>query len=166
MSYDPSVKKKSRDNGLRMDSLQAVMLSGLSTSGNIGAQGGHPLAALIALEEMFGEISFRRARRALRGYATAAIERNKDVRGLEPAGDARLDSRLGIELPLSEAAFEEMMEEVRRFQWIEAERAGKNIWRESSHQDPEAAAFTEWFRRHFAEWYLARRGAKAPAQAR
>ena len=46
---------------------------------------------------------------------------------------------------------EEFVEEVRRFRWIEAEKAGCDIW--AAHPDPEAAAMSVWVRRHFTDWY-------------
>ncbi len=73
------------------------------------------------------------------------------------AEQARMRSHLGMELPLSAAECARMRDEVRRFQWIEAERAGRNIWAERNASDPEAAALVEWFGRHFGAWYLSQR---------
>lgn len=75
-----------------------------------------------------------------------------------------VQSTLGVDLPLEDQCVVEMMNEVRRFQWIEAERAGRDIWRERSPKDPEAGALREWFRLHFGAWYLENRKTR-PARA-
>lgn len=75
------------------------------------------------------------------------------------AEKARLRNHLGVDLPLTPEECARMGAEVRRFQWIEAERAGRNIWVERDASNPDAAATAEWFRRHFGAWYLhARQG--------
>lgn len=69
--------------------------------------------------------------------------------------------RFGIDLALTDDTYRAMMDEVRRYKWLEAERAGRDIWRERNPHDPEAVAFQEWFRNHFGAWYLNRRNRRA-----
>ncbi len=65
-----------------------------------------------------------------------------------------VEKKLGKKLVIEDTAIEMMVEEVRRFKWLEAERAGRDIWVEHNPQDPEAPAFQQWFARHFGAWYL------------
>ncbi len=74
-----------------------------------------------------------------------------------------VEATLGVQLPIDWNEVPAMMEEVHRFKWLEAEAAGRDIWRERSPENPEAAAIREWFGRHFGAWYMARKGQQAPA---
>ncbi len=47
---------------------------------------------------------------------------------------------------------EEIFREVRRHQWLEAEKAGKNIWAEHNPHDPDAVAFRDWVAKHYGSW--------------
>lgn len=69
----------------------------------------------------------------------------------------RVEETLGVELPIEYEAVPEMLEEVRRFKWLEAERADRDIWAEQHPADPEAHALRTWFQKHFGAWYLARK---------
>jgi hypothetical protein len=73
----------------------------------------------------------------------------------------RIERELGVRLPISGAQVPCMMNEVRRFQWLEAERAGRDIWAERDKKNPERVALSEWFRKHFGAWYLHHQGACA-----
>ena len=66
------------------------------------------------------------------------------------------ESQLGISLPVSDKEFAEMLKEVKKYKWLEAERAGRDIWKEK-HSNPEVGALREWFRLHFGAWYLNRK---------
>lgn len=166
MLYDPyndvDQLNKSR---VSTNPLENLLLYGVANSSNVGIYGNcNPLIALHVLEETTGELTWARFTRSARNLFSrlAAPFRRHSIR---KASD-RIDARLGLDLELSDDAYAEMMEEVRRFQWIEAERAGRNIWAETACNDPEVAAFKEWFRRHFGAWYLSRRNMKKVAVAR
>lgn len=73
----------------------------------------------------------------------------------------RIERDLGVRLPISGAQVPCMMNEVRRYKWLEAERAGRDIWAERDKTDPERLALSEWFRKHFGAWYLHHQGACA-----
>jgi len=49
-------------------------------------------------------------------------------------------------------ALPELFREVRRYQWLEAEKAGRNIWAERSPEDPDGLALRDWMSRHYATW--------------
>jgi len=70
----------------------------------------------------------------------------------------RIERDLGVRLPISGDQVPCMMNEVRRFQWLEAERAGRDIWAERDKKNPERVALSEWFRKHFGAWYLHHQG--------
>jgi hypothetical protein len=46
----------------------------------------------------------------------------------------------------------DLLAEARRHSWLEAEKAGRDIWSERSPKDPEAEAFRDWFARHYRSW--------------
>lgn len=166
MLYNPHHEvESSRTSRVNNNPLENLLLYGIGNSSNVGIYGNcNPLIALQVLEETTGELSWARFRKSmgtLGGKFTALFHRHAARKATD-----RIDARLGLDLELSEEAYAEMMEEVRRFQWIEAERAGRNIWAESSCKDPEVAAFKEWFRRHFGAWYLSRRQTKQLSPAR
>lgn len=81
------------------------------------------------------------------------------IHGREEAATLRdrVEQTLGVELPIEYEAVPEMLEEVRRFKWLEAERAGRDIWAEQHPTDPEAHALRTWFQKHFGAWYLGRK---------
>ena len=69
---------------------------------------------------------------------------------------AEVEAQLGLQLPIQDDRLvAEMVTEARRFQWLEAERVGRDIWKERNPKNPEASALREWFRLHFGAWYLA-----------
>jgi len=67
------------------------------------------------------------------------------------------EDQLGISLPVSDREFAEMLAEVKKYKWLEAERAGRDIWKEKNPSNPEVGALREWFRLHFGAWYLSRK---------
>lgn len=92
----------------------------------------------------------------IKNFLRRAVSRlsGRDSRALEL--QAEIERTLGVDLPLEAEQVQDMMAEVRKFQWIEAERAGRDIWRERDPRNPEGLALREWFRLHFGSWYLAR----------
>jgi len=113
----------------------------------------HAMAADLLFAEAEGALSWKNLKHAalrLFGKNPKAIELHDQVQEV-----------LGVNLPVEGDAILEMMDEVRRFKWLEAERAGRDIWRERNPSDPEAGATREWFQRHFGAWYLARKRATA-----
>ena len=127
----------------------AANLQSLFSTGAIPQPDPSALAIAALLQALAPHLSARTVWRRL-GDSLAHLRRRH-------AEQVRLRSHLGLELPLSAEECARMHEEVRRFQWIEAERAGRNIWAERDASDPEAAALIEWFRRHFGAWYLSQR---------
>ena len=135
------------------------------------AYNGLPLAAFLP------QNSFAAAQAVAAQYVYTAIDRHVSrerltvlarqglalLKGQDPKGvvvQGRLEKALGIDLPLDPAGASELLAEVHRFKWLEAERAGRDIWRERHPSDPEAGAAREWFRLYFGAWYLARTNRK------
>jgi hypothetical protein len=105
-----------------------------------------PFAATIALDELS---------RLLPKGGLRQFFRNLFLSDPDPIEvRSHYEDRLGFRLPVADEAFAQMMDEVRRFQWLEAEKAGKDIWRQRYPEDPEGGALREWFARHFGAWYL------------
>lgn len=67
--------------------------------------------------------------------------------------ERRVRATLGRPVPVGGELLEQMMLEVDRHQWLEAERAGRNIWAERDPRNPRAAAMRDWFVKHFGAWY-------------
>jgi hypothetical protein len=109
-----------------------------------------PFAAAIAFEEIGKTISFDGIRKFFRHLFLSDPDPT-EVR-------SHYEDRLGIRVPLSDEEFDAMMTEVKRFKWLEAEKAGRDIWRERCPDDPEGGALREWFNKHFGAWYLSRHG--------
>lgn len=106
-----------------------------------------PAAIVMFYEELGKAMNWKKVRRgALRLFGRRHYEAAQ-------ARD-RIQETLGIELPLEASQITELMNEVQRYKWLEAERAGRDIWRERDPRDPEAGALREWFSRHFGAWYL------------
>lgn len=114
------------------------------------------LGALLAMDEAARMLTRRPGnsdpRLLLRRIFAMLRGRNCSAVGLRD----RMEQALGVQLPIAEDGVIEMIEEVHRFKWLEAERAGRDIWRERNPTDPEALALREWFRLYFGAWYLAR----------
>ncbi len=72
----------------------------------------------------------------------------------------RIEKILETELPISSSDAPQLYAEVQKYKWLEAERAGRDIWREKSPKDPDAIAVKEWFRQYFGAWYLAHKQAQ------
>jgi hypothetical protein len=51
-----------------------------------------------------------------------------------------------------EASAREILKRVSEHQWLEAEKAGRDIWAERDPQCPRRAAVRDWFRRFFLRW--------------
>lgn len=114
----------------------------------------NPYAFMVLMEEVKKLQSWKRFARSL-----AQLRERFFTSDPEPTGQALPQAtahQYGINLPLKDECLADMLEEVHRFKWIEAERAGRDIWRERDPQDPDSVAFKEWFRQHFGAWYLSR----------
>ncbi len=61
------------------------------------------------------------------------------------------DAQPGI-LSVSSDDLPDLIAEVQRFKWIEAERQGRDIWMEMNPADPDKPAIEEWCRRYFTQW--------------
>ncbi|MCX7625070.1 MAG: hypothetical protein N2Z21_02510 [Candidatus Sumerlaeaceae bacterium] len=57
---------------------------------------------------------------------------------------------LGIYLPELEARL--ALNEIHKYKWLQAEKAGKDIWLETWPQNPMAAAASEWARQYWHEF--------------
>lgn len=104
-----------------------------------------PFAAAIGINEIAKVIRPGR----VKSYFSRLFER----RNAHSALRSYYEEQLGFHIPVSDEALEEMLKEVKKFQWIEAERAGRDIWAERCPKNPEAGAAKEWFRNHFGAWY-------------
>jgi hypothetical protein len=58
------------------------------------------------------------------------------------------------EIPLSR--IDEILAEASAHRWIEAEKAGSDIWVAADPADPEGAALRDWFAKHYQAWRAAR----------
>lgn len=128
--------------------LQTISLTAMANTG-LGTAGGgvNP----IAVDCFFRELStlFGRGR-----IANLMLR----LRGRDPRTEQmrrELESRLGVSLPLDGRLLKALREEVSRYKWLEAERAGHDIWRSRDPRDPDGTALREWFRQYYGEWYLA-----------
>jgi hypothetical protein len=157
MLYDPYLQnglsdKHGKNGGLSQDLMMFSLAYSSQTGGAPGLGSFNPVLGAMALGELARELSLSQ----LRDLIITPIRRLVARLGLTGGSD-RLDKRLGLALPLSDQAYSEMMEEVRRYKWLEAERAGRDIWKERAKaEDPEAVAFREWFRQYYGAWYLHR----------
>jgi len=107
-----------------------------------------PFAATIAFHEISKHIDFA----AMKNFFRHLFLSDPDPTEVR----SHYEDRLGLRVPVSDEEFGEMMAEVRKFKWLEAEKAGRDIWRERHPEDPEAGALRIWFEKHFGAWYLAR----------
>jgi hypothetical protein len=107
-----------------------------------------PFAATIAFSEIAKHVDLSGVRRFFR-YMFLSDPDPTEVR-------SHFEDRLGLRVPVSDDEFADMMQEVKRFKWLEAEKAGRDIWRERHPEDPELGALRTWFERHFGAWYLGR----------
>jgi hypothetical protein len=148
MLFNPTAHQAiHRDNEERMTELNMLVIGGLAS--REGLTVGHPVVADYFFDELSKALNWTKIKKAglrLAGYDVKSIELQEKV-----------EDTLGVELPLSSDSIHAMLDEVKKFQWIEAERAGRNIWAEHNASDPQAPALREWFRRHFGAWYLARK---------
>ena len=67
-----------------------------------------------------------------------------------------LRNKLGAELNISIHEVDDLLEEVARHRWIEAEKAGTDIWVKCNPTDPNAPALRDWFTKHYNNWRKAR----------
>ena len=163
MLYDTYLPSNSQSGrGTNRGQFDEALAFGLASSAQTSAAPGlgsfNPVVAMMAIDELRREVSMA----DLNKFMAPLRRLVGRLASTKPAH--RLDEKLGINLPLSDNAFGEMMEEVRRYKWLEAERAGRDIWSERSRQDPEAAAFLEWFRKYYGEWYFSRQTHRKMAQ--
>jgi hypothetical protein len=49
-----------------------------------------------------------------------------------------------------------MLQEVDKHAWIQAEKAGRDIWAEADPEYPRRAAMKDWFLQHFERWVTCR----------
>jgi hypothetical protein len=55
-------------------------------------------------------------------------------------------------LYFSEEEAREVLRAISEHQWIEAEKAGRDIWREQDPSCPQRAACSDWLERYFEGW--------------
>ncbi|MCC6548291.1 hypothetical protein IT570_14105 [Candidatus Sumerlaeota bacterium] len=111
------------------------------------------LGSILAMDEAMGFLTSRlKWRAALPQIPPLICHKGHPASALHD----RIEQALGVPVPVSDDGVVDMIEEVRRFKWLEAERAGRDIWRERHPSDPEGGALREWFRLYFGAWYLAR----------
>jgi len=65
-------------------------------------------------------------------------------------------NKLGVSLDIQCTEVDEMLAEVQRHRWIEAEKAGRDIWASRNPHDPDTSALRDWFTKHFEKWRAAR----------
>lgn len=116
---------------------------------------GFAAASPLVMEEIIREVSKLRIGQRLRSAIKWMLGQRRNPIATPPVNE-NLADRFGVIVPLGDQDSKELLEEVRKFKWLEAERAGRDIWRERNPRDPEAAAFREWFARHYGAWHLAR----------
>ncbi|MEQ8822574.1 MAG: hypothetical protein RLY93_20245 [Sumerlaeia bacterium] len=62
---------------------------------------------------------------------------------------------LGAEKSLPLPLVDSLLDEVARYRWIEAQKAGFDVWAVGYPEDPERGAMAEWLRKHYDGWYRA-----------
>jgi hypothetical protein len=65
-------------------------------------------------------------------------------------------NRLGVALDIPCTEVDDLLAEVQRHRWIEAEKAGRDIWSARNPRDPETSALRDWFSKHYQNWRAAR----------
>lgn len=73
----------------------------------------------------------------------------------------RVERRLGATPKIRVTQVDDLLQEVSRHRWLEAEKAGRDIWQEQDPRDPEGVALRDWFYKHYASWYQARQRRRA-----
>lgn len=137
---------------LKDEEIQTLQLDLIARTGLGPLSSPSPLSTAAFFQEWNRLKVSERLREALRSLRERLLHSDP-----EPIAEApSVASRYGIDLPLTDETYRAMMDEVRRYKWLEAERAGRDIWRERNPHDPDAMAFQEWFRNHFGAWYLSR----------
>ncbi len=137
-----------RTNNSHEDSvLSSLMIAGLSSSTNVSA------VSLVAyLDYASRERAARRARREPGLFAQLAhfwsqYRKWREVR-----------NKLGVSLDIPCTEVDDLLTEVQRHRWIEAEKAGRDIWASRNPRDPESSALRDWFAKHYQSWRAARGG--------
>ncbi|MDX1971067.1 MAG: hypothetical protein SFY68_00910 [Candidatus Sumerlaeia bacterium] len=64
----------------------------------------------------------------------------------------RLTQLLGKELDIPFYRSEDILAEAQRHKWLEAEKAGRDIWCERDPYDPEGCALRDWVSRYLDSW--------------
>lgn len=150
MLFDPTYTTRAdemyAERAYRNASMYALHSAGMSHSG-----GYHPIGALVFFDELERLVK----KTGLKRLILRLLGKNPEAIALRE----RMEEVLGVNLPMEPELIIAMMDEVRRYKWLEAERVGRDIWRERNPRDPESSALREWFQRHFGAWYLARRPA-------
>lgn len=72
-------------------------------------------------------------------------------RAMAPLYD-RVESALGQRPEVCHTRITDMLREIERHQWIEAEKANRDIWVEADPKDPFGAAVRDWYVKHYADW--------------
>ncbi|CAN5165639.1 hypothetical protein BH09SUM1_BH09SUM1_25550 [soil metagenome] len=147
MMYDPLAHYALdvADNKLRYEELEQRQLMAIHQFAAWG--NAQPFASAIAFEELAKMSAWQSTKSFFRKLV--GKERDADVRSY-------YETELGVTLPVPDAALGEMMAEVKKYKWIEAERLGRDIWAERNPADPEVIALREWFGLHFGAWYLSK----------
>ncbi len=111
---------------------------------------------MLALFTYLSERDFSPLKSAERGLARLGRTAARLGSGRQTADSAPADM-----VPVEQ--LEELFREVRRHQWLEAEKAGKDIWAERNPHDPDAVAFRDWAAKHYSAWRSSR-GKLLPAR--
>ncbi|MCB2155791.1 hypothetical protein KQI84_12985 [bacterium] len=118
----------------------------------IASQGASPLIALSYLMELLHK-SRRMAQRERMPRLTLVqrirmfLQRHRRYRMIQ--------KRLGVQDMVPYSKVDCLFAEVERHRWLEAEKAGRDIWTERNPADPEGTALQDWFGRYFRAWYSA-----------
>jgi len=75
----------------------------------------------------------------------------------------RLSKKAGRELDIPFYRAQDIELEVQRYKWIEAEKAGRDIWQERNPKDPEGVALRDWVRNYLENWKKDNLGTTQPA---
>lgn len=143
MVYDPTTNQDIH----QMDYNDLVRFQAMNT----GALGAMAAPNPMVIDEFFREFSRLVNRQTIKDFFLRVAGRDPQTERMR----RELEKRLGVELPLGPKALRALMGEVKTYKWLEAERAGHDIWLTRNPVDPDGTALQEWFRQHFGAWYLA-----------
>jgi hypothetical protein len=117
------------------------------------AQGGFGAQALVALSHILQLVHKSRRMAAREGLRRVSLVERVRMFLARHRRYREVQRRLGVELTVPYEKIDDLLVEVERHRWIEAEKAGRDIWSEQNPADPEGLALRHWFRAHFSKWH-------------